>query len=152
MQKPPTKWKKLTTCVSAAHFWSCFTDAKTPTKWKKLTTWWPWACSPQTYWCLRIDNVNPCYLTISQSESCARADHLPWDSSSLTLPLKMLCWDPLGSLGFLSINRLGLLVWYLTINAALSFTMLPSPSSLCSLHDRPINRETRRWGSKVKRP
>ena len=38
--------------------------------------------SSQTYWCLRTDNVNltPCYLTISQSEYCARADHTPWDT------------------------------------------------------------------------
>ena len=46
--------------ASDAHFLSWFTDAKTTTKWKKLATWWPWALSPQTYWRLRIDSVNPC--------------------------------------------------------------------------------------------
>ena len=46
--------------VFDAHFLSCFTDARTTTKWKKLTTWRPWAHSPQTYWSLRTDNVNPC--------------------------------------------------------------------------------------------
>ena len=39
--------------------------------------------SPQTYWHLRIDGVNPCdppcYLTINQSENRAQADHTPWD-------------------------------------------------------------------------
>ena len=38
-------------------------------------------------WTERTDNVNPCYLTINQSENCAGADHLPWDSSSLPLLL-----------------------------------------------------------------
>ena len=35
-----------------------------------------------------------CYLTISQLENCAQAEHMPWGSSSLTWPLKMLCWSP----------------------------------------------------------
>ena len=45
--------------VSDAHFLSCFTDAEIPTQWKILTTWWPWACSPQAYASLRIDNADP---------------------------------------------------------------------------------------------
>ena len=52
------------TIVSDAHFLSYFTDVKTPTKWKKLITWWPWAHRPQTYWHLRIDDVNPCHTIL----------------------------------------------------------------------------------------
>ena len=48
-------------CITGRFFtnWAT-TDTKASTKWKKLTTWWPWARSPQTYWSLRISNVNPC--------------------------------------------------------------------------------------------
>ena len=50
--------------ISHEHFLSPCTEARTPTKWKVLTTWWPWACSPQTYRCLRMDNVNPCDIAL----------------------------------------------------------------------------------------
>ena len=46
--------------LSDVHFLTCFIDAKTAAKWKKLTRWWPWACRLQTYWSLRVDNVNSC--------------------------------------------------------------------------------------------
>lgn len=65
--------------VFGAHLLSWFTDAKTHSKWMTLTISWSWACSSQTYWCLRIDNVNPCDMTIGQSENCAWADHLHCD-------------------------------------------------------------------------
>ena len=83
-------------------FLSCFTDAKTTTKWEKLTTWWSWAHRPQTYQGLRIDNVIP--------------------APALTWPLKMLCWNPSESLGFLSTSCPGCLAWYPAISATLSIT------------------------------
>ena len=42
---------------------------KTTTKWKKLTTWWSWACSPQTLWCLTTDHHQPI------RELCIRPSH-----------------------------------------------------------------------------
>ena len=85
--------------VSEAHFLSCFTDAKTPTKWKKLTTWWPWACSPQTYWHLRIDTANPCDTTLLTHHQPIRIVHKLTTYPGMhptpkTLPLQILCWNP----------------------------------------------------------
>ena len=59
------------------HLLSSFKGVKPrpqPTKWKMLTPWWPWELSPPD---LKTDTVNSCYLTISQSEHCAQADHIP---------------------------------------------------------------------------
>ena len=41
------------------HTPSCCADTNTSTERRKLTTWRPWACTPPTYWHLRIDNMNP---------------------------------------------------------------------------------------------
>ena len=108
--------------ISDAHFLSCFTDAKTATKWKKLTTWWPWALSPQTYWSLRIDNVDPCDPTLLPHHQPQFFDsHTLW-LPSLTLPLKMLPWNPLGSSGLLSASCLFLL------SPAINLSLLPTPT------------------------
>ena len=69
--------------VSDVQFLSCFIDAKTPTKWKKLTTWWPnTPCAPPgTEGLTMLTPVTlPCYVTVNQAESCAWADHMPWDT------------------------------------------------------------------------
>ena len=41
---------------------------KTTTKWKKLNTWWSWAHNPQTFWRLRINNVNCSVTTPSNNQ------------------------------------------------------------------------------------
>ena len=51
--------------ISDTHFLNYFIDTKTTTKWQKLTTWWSWACSPQTYWRLRIDKVHLWHSPVS---------------------------------------------------------------------------------------
>ena len=103
-------------CVTGRFFtnWAT-TDTKASTKWKKLTAWWPWARSPQTYWSLRINNVNPCdtgQFPHHQPETCARTDHIPCNSLH-HLGLKMLPWNLLGSLGFMSVHCPPLLVMHL---------------------------------------
>ena len=45
--------------------------------------------SSQTYWRLRIDQVNPCSRAINQSELCLSRSHT-LGLLSLTWPLKML--------------------------------------------------------------
>ena len=69
-------------------------DAKTTTKWKKLIPRWSWACSPQTYWPLRIDHPQS-----------IRESWLSWAHTlrhpSLSWPLKRLCWNSLRSSGCL---------------------------------------------------
>ena len=66
------------------------------------TAWWSWARSPQTYWCLKIDNVNPTALLPHHQpirELC-----MSWSQAlggpSLSWLLKVLCGTPLRSLGF----------------------------------------------------
>ena len=74
---------------------------KATTKWKKLTTWW--APSPQTYWHLRIANVNPCDTALLPHHQPIRKLCRSWSQTlghpSLTWPLKMPCWNPSGSSG-----------------------------------------------------
>ena len=76
--------------------WVVWQVWKSPTKQKILMTMSTW---PQASWSLgRTDNVHPCdttcCLTISRSESC---DLIPRGPPNPTLPLRMLCWDLLGS-------------------------------------------------------
>ena len=79
---------------------------KTPTKWKTLTTWWP--PGPQAYWSLRIDNFNPYDTSLLPHHQPIRELFTSWSLilrlPSITWPLKMLCWNPLESSGFLSIS------------------------------------------------
>ena len=61
------------------------------------------------YWSLRIDNFNPSDTTLLLHhqpfrELCTRSHTLRLPS--LTWSLKMSCWNPLGSSGFLSISQL----------------------------------------------
>ena len=82
--------------------------------------------SLQTYWSLRTDNVNLCDITLlphhQPIREIGRSSSHTLGCPSLTLPLKMPCWNPLGRSGFLSTRCPGFLIWRLTINAALSFT------------------------------
>ena len=70
--------------VFNAHFLSHFAVVKfLPlfNKWNTFNCLTAISTEPQASWSPRIDNVNPmtspCYLTISQSEACAQADHRP---------------------------------------------------------------------------
>ena len=78
-----------------------FSDAKTTAKWKKLTAWCSWAHSPQTFWCLRTDDV---ILPVNSLSPNQRTVHeliaLPVTCPSLTWLLKPLCWNTSRSLGF----------------------------------------------------
>ena len=104
--------------VSKAHFLSCFVDSNSPTKWKQLTTWWPWACSPQTYGYLpRIDNVNPCNSDLLLQHQSIRELGMSGSQTlgllSLILPLKIFAETYQRVQGFLSPSCHGLLVWCL---------------------------------------
>lgn len=61
------------------YFLSHFTDTKTITKWRKLATWCSWAPRPTgAEGLIMLPPVPPpCSLTVSQSENCAWAAHLP---------------------------------------------------------------------------
>ena len=83
--------------VSHVYFLS-FSVAKTNIKRKTLPTWWSWVCSPHTFWCLRIDNVNHPVTSTSARELCVSWSHT-LGHPSFTWPLKMLCWSPLESSG-----------------------------------------------------
>ena len=101
---------------------NCFTDTKAPTEWRKLTTWWQRAHSPQTGWSVRVKLtpvILPCYLTINQPQTCSWVDCIPWDSTSLTFPLKMPSWNLSGSPGILNSSFPWLLAWCSAINAVL---------------------------------
>ena len=114
--------------MSDAHFLSCFTDAKITTKWKKLTTWWVWACSPQTYCCLRIDNVNHCNITQLPHRQPIRELGMSWSHMlgcpSLIWTLKMLGWNPERSLTFWALPVLNSL--FITLQITWHF---PSPQT-----------------------
>ena len=86
---------------------------ETTTKWENLTIRWPWAQSLQTHWCLGIANVNlrdTALLSHRQPirKSCTSRSHT-LGCPSLTLPLKMLWWNPSGSSDFLEHESLVLL-------------------------------------------
>ena len=63
----------------------------------------------------------PCYLTINQSENCARADHIPWNALP-HLAFKNALLKPLRESGGLEHEPPVLLVLVTAINAALLFT------------------------------
>ena len=88
------------TIVSHGHCLN-FSDAKNHYQvGKKLTTWWSWTNNPQNFCNLRAGNVHhPVNLNTNRSENHASVDHIPW-TPFLTLPLKMLCRNPSGILGF----------------------------------------------------
>ena len=52
--------------------------------------------SIKTFWCLRIDNANPCNIAVpsftstdcAHAENCAQVDHIPWDFFSPICLLK----------------------------------------------------------------
>ena len=84
---------------------------KTTTKWKKLTTWWSWACSPQTYWCLRIDNVN---RPVTSTSTNQRIVHVLITYPATPLPylaFKNALLKPFSGLGFWGAWATCLLAW-----------------------------------------
>jgi len=91
--------------ISDEHFLSCFSDNKSTTKWKKLTTWWSWTHSSQTFWSLKIDNSTLCDTTLLPHHQPNRELCTSWSHTlghpSITLPLKMSCWNPSRSSGVL---------------------------------------------------
>ena len=94
----------------STHFVSCFADAKTTTKWKKLATWWPWTCSPQTYWPLKIDNVNSCNTILLPHHQPTWELRTSWLTYPGTPSSPSLPWNSLGNLSVLSTICLGL-IW-----------------------------------------
>lgn len=87
-----------------------FQVLKTTTKWKKLTTWWSWVLSSQNCWHLRIDNDLPVTSPSTSQIICGGADDRSCNSS-LTLTLKMLCWNFSRSWGLGDMSRLSLSPW-----------------------------------------
>ena len=65
-----------------------------------------------------VPETPPCYLPTNQSEK----GHTLCSPPPEILPMKTVPKIPLGNSEVLSISCLRLLVWYLTINVALSFT------------------------------
>ena len=83
--------------------WVVLQMLKTTTKGKKLTTWWPWAWSPQTYWCLRIDNVKPCDTILLLPSTNQRIVHKLITYPATPLPhlaFKNALLTPIGELGY----------------------------------------------------
>lgn len=89
----------FTRCMVSGHFHallslliSSFLPALT-----KLTAWWLWTCSSlQIFWCLRTDNINfPATPTSTNQRTVHELITHP-GMPFLTLPLNMLCWNPLG--------------------------------------------------------
>ena len=79
----------------------CFSGAKITAKWKKLTAWCSWAHSPQTFWCLRIDDVTLPVTSLSPNQRIVhKLIAHPVTCPSLTWLLKLLCWNTSRSLGF----------------------------------------------------
>ena len=71
--------------------------------------------SPQTFWHLRTDDVNPCDTALLPHhqpirELCTSWSHTPWPSP-LTWPLKVLCRNPLRSWGLFGHEPPVLLAW-----------------------------------------
>ena len=99
------------------------------TKRKKFNYLMIWACtSLQTYWCLRIDNVDPSDIALvpyHQSKNYAQADHILWDAPSSTC-LSKYFWNLSGSLGVLSISYPEFLAWFPAVNAAFLCTKTQS--------------------------
>lgn len=57
------------------HFLSCFADVKTLHQMEDVNYLRTMNHQPQASCSLRTNRVNPCDLTISQTENCAQADH-----------------------------------------------------------------------------